>query len=119
MKRISTVVAFILFAYCAMAQGDTTITYTNWDGKTIPKDSAIIYVKMFKKDGKWFGRNYFVEKNQLYSEGNYEGPNPEKRLGSFTQYNAKGKVESVSVYGADNKLVEMNGVSRTEKRNFT
>lgn len=89
---------FALFLLCLMAQlsfaqKDTTIIYINKDHKETTKDSAYSYLKFYKQDNDWYGREFYTKGNTIKSEGNYTDSTLTKRTGLYKFYKEDGTLD--------------------------
>ncbi|WP_018615541.1 hypothetical protein [Segetibacter koreensis] len=88
----------------SIAQNDTSYYYFLKDGKEVSKDSSFYYLKLYKSDNEWFGREYYKKTNSIKSEGKYSGKDGKTPVGSFKNYKENGVLDFSAEY-ADGKLL--------------
>lgn len=94
-----------LFCNCCLAQTDTLNYYYTKDGLETIKDSAYAFVRFYKQNNVWHGKDYYVKTAMLKSEGDYAGNNVKTPLGTFNNYNEEGKLDFIATYN-NGQLVE-------------
>src|SRR3982750_1644357 len=106
MKKIFLLAIFAALASVpSFSQTDTLLKYYGKDGKEIVKDSAVSFVKFFKRSNLWHGMEYDLKKNILKSEGDYNEANLATGVGGVNHFNEDGKLNYTMEY-ADGKPIE-------------
>jgi len=113
MKKPLLFALFFIFLYkSSIAQNDTSYYYFSKDGKEVSSDSALFYLKLYKQDNQWFGREYYKKTNIIKSEGNYSGKDAKTYLGSFKNYNENGILDYIAEYD-NGKLISRTNFYKT------
>lgn len=103
-KPFVSAILFLFLSKFSIAQSDTLYRYFSKSGEEAGSDSAFFYLKLYKQDNQWFGREYFKKGNTLKSEGNYLDKEGKIAIGSFKNYNDKGKLDFIAEW-ANGKLL--------------
>lgn len=82
----------------SIAQNDTIYYYFSKEGKEVSSDSSFSYLKLYKQDNQWFGREYYKKNNTIKSEGNYTGKDAKTYLGSFKNFKENGTLDFIAEY---------------------
>jgi len=106
MNKIFFLAIIAAFAWLpSFSQADTIVKYYSKDGKEVPKESAVSFIKFFKQSGLWHGKEYDMKKNILTSEGDYNETNPATGVGGVNHFKEDGTLDYTMEYG-DGKLLE-------------
>ena len=104
-KVLRLILAFQLLTLSCFSQTDTIYKYLRKDRTETTKDSAVHYVKFYRDNNTWLGKEYNFKNEQLESEGSFSEPALKKRIGSFKHYNDDGSLSNVQEY-SEGKLTE-------------
>jgi hypothetical protein len=117
---------FILFAFPAIfasvssfSQSDTTIKYYGKNGKETTRDSAVSYVKFFRQANLWHGMEYYVKRNVLKSEGDYNEPNVQTGVGTVNYFKEDGKPDYTVEYVDGKPLNKTYYYKSGDKKSYT
>lgn len=89
---------FIIFCNGCFAQADTTIIYFTKDVRETSKDSAYTFIKLYKQNNVWHGKEFYFKKNILKSEGDFADNTIKIPVGTFNNYTEAGKLEYTAFY---------------------
>jgi hypothetical protein len=80
------------------AQTDTSIVYLAKDAHETSKDSAYSLIKFYKQNNMWHGKEYYLKKGGLKSEGDYGDKSAKTPIGDFKNYTETGKLDFTASY---------------------
>ncbi len=97
MKQTILFLFVFLYNFC-FAQTDTSILYYAKDGHETTKDSTYNFIKFYKQNNVWHGKDYYLYNGVLKSEGDYADKSAKTPLGNFNNYNEKGELDYSASY---------------------
>ncbi len=95
---------FVILFNCCLGQNDTSIVYYAKDGHETTKDSSFAFIKFYKQNNGWHGKEYYTKKGILKSEGDYANKDVETPMGTFNNYDETGKLAATILWNNGKKL---------------
>ena len=96
--KFTTLCIFTYLCNFCVAQSDTSIAYLAKDGHETSKDSAYTFMKFYRQNAEWHGKEYYSKNSVLKSEGGYADENTKTPTGSFNNYTETGKLDFTALW---------------------
>lgn len=96
--KLNILIIFLCLSNFCFAQSDTSIVYLAKDAHETIKDSAYSFIKLYRQNNIWHGKEYYLKSGILKSEGDYSDKSGKVPISTFMNYTELGKLDFTVSY---------------------